>query len=579
MTLFQRDATSYGAGDELGGRYRLTGVLGRGGFGAVYAGEHKGTGQRIAVKMLSAGGGSDEASERFYREARITANLSHPNTVRVFDVGEAENGPLYLVMELLRGPTLEQVLASLDKKCVGMSETQAAALMIPVLSSLAEAHAAGLVHRDLKPANLMLHDVAGSEPVVKVLDFGCSHTTDSNLTQQGSVLGTPGYMSPEQCRGEEVTASSDVYSLAVILYRCVVGKLPFDTNQALQLIYKHAHEDVPDPRDRAEDRHVSDAMARILNRALARESCNRYESAREMRHALESARTTLHNAPVNLSGDGRTHIAGSPTDTGRQLVSLMLLAVDGYRAPASARTSAEVDIVAAPADGGMKTVGYSNAARPEPGAPAPIPGPSPSAPPVSGGQETVVRAPAESWHEAEPSTDAMPAVPAPEGKGGLNPLVVAGVVAAAAVLIGLVVGRGVGDKKPAESQPATQPAANPPAAAKTTEKIDDPVAARAARYVQLAAAATSVDERLRMLRIAASLAPNNASIARKLGAAEAADAAAETRRPAGPAVSPRPAARKRAAKRKRAKPTPRPAPAVKPSPKAKSRIPAAILEE
>lgn len=333
MALFSRDATTFGPGDLIADRYKITGILGRGGFGTVYAGEHTGTRQHIAIKMLASEAGVDgEAMERFYREAQITAQLTHPNTVRVFDVGRVDDGPLYLVMEMLRGPTLEQILASLKAKGLGMSETQAIALMLPILSSLAEAHSAGLVHRDLKPANLMIHDVAGSEPVVKVLDFGCSHTHGSELTAQGAVLGTPGYMSPEQCRGDDVMAPSDLYSIAVILYRCVTGLLPFDTNQPLQLIYKHAHEAVPDPRDRA-DRHVSNPMAEVLLRSLSKQPGDRFKSAREMRNALENIRTKVNNAPVNLHGDGRTHIAGSPADSGRQLISLMLLSVDGYQPP------------------------------------------------------------------------------------------------------------------------------------------------------------------------------------------------------------------------------------------------------
>lgn len=201
MSLFRRDAFSYQDGDELAGRYRVGHALGRGGFGAVYTGEHLGTHQQVAIKMLSPPSSEGEVArehhERFLREARITARLAHPNTVRVFDVGEAADGPLFLVMELLRGPTLEHVLSRLEEREQTMSELAAIHIALPVLGSLAEAHNAGLVHRDLKPANIMLRGVSGNEPVVKVLDFGCSRTIDSELTSDGIVLGTPGYMSPE----------------------------------------------------------------------------------------------------------------------------------------------------------------------------------------------------------------------------------------------------------------------------------------------------------------------------------------------------------------------------------------------
>ncbi len=286
----------------VAGRYRITGVLGRGGFGAVYAAEHTGTLQPIAIKMLTASGDEEsEANQRFYREAQITAALSSPNTVRVFDVGRADNGPLFLAMELLKGPTLEQVLKQLGKAKRVMSERQAVDVGLGILNSLAEAHAAGLVHRDLKPANIMLADVAGGDPVIKVLDFGCSTTQDSELTQEGTVLGTPGYMSPEQCRGEAVDARSDLYALGVMLYRCVTGRLPFKSDQPLTLIYKHAHEPVPDPRE-VSVHQVSGVMASMLLRVLAKSPDERYESAQAMRDELRRFAADVVAEPRHAEG-------------------------------------------------------------------------------------------------------------------------------------------------------------------------------------------------------------------------------------------------------------------------------------
>ena len=324
--LFSRDALSYEAGDVVADRYRVTGVVGRGGFGAVYAAEHTGTHQAVALKMLTAGGEDDsEASARFYREARITAGLSAPNTVRVFDVGRAQNGPLFIAMELLKGPTLEQVLKKLEAVGRIMSEQQAVRIAVSILNSLAEAHAAGLVHRDLKPANVMLAHVTGGEPVVKVLDFGCSSTIDSNLTVEGTVLGTPGYMSPEQCRGEHVDGRSDLYALGVILYRCTTGRLPFEGEQPLTLIYKHASEPVPDPRE-VSTHAVSDLMATVLLQSLEKKPDARFRDAQKMRRVLEDALSKL-SADAHSAGDGHTQIQGARSSR-NPLANLLTLTFD-----------------------------------------------------------------------------------------------------------------------------------------------------------------------------------------------------------------------------------------------------------
>lgn len=297
-----KDALSYVPGDVVAGRYRITGVLGRGGFGAVYAGEHLGTEQPVAVKMMSASADDQDAVERFFREARITAKLTHPNTVRVFDVGRDGDGPLYMVMEMLRGPTLEQLLHGLVERGRPMSEAESIEIATSILKSLAEAHAAGLVHRDLKPANIMLHRVQGVPDQVKVLDFGCSHTVDSNLTSEGTVMGTPGYMSPEQCLGEAVDPRSDLYALGVVLFRCVTLRLPFTDQAALTLLYKHAHVDAPDAASVAQQ-PISPQFSALLARALAKNPADRFADATAMRRALEDHRDS-QVAQVTQLGPG-----------------------------------------------------------------------------------------------------------------------------------------------------------------------------------------------------------------------------------------------------------------------------------
>ena len=291
--VLNSDAVLIRVGDLIADRYRVTGVLGRGGFGAVYAAEHTGTQQSVAVKMLlrSATGASDTEVRRFYREAQITAKLKHANTVRVFDVGRTSSGALYIAMELLQGPTLEAMLVERARMGRVMEQSEAVEMATGVLRSLQEAHGQDLVHRDLKPANIMLADSGDDHPVVKVLDFGIARGKDSSLTGAGTALGTPAYMSPEQCAGTAVDGRSDLYSLGVILYRCVVGEPPFVDSNPLSLMFRHVNVQAPDLRTHARTA-VSDAFVTLVHRALAKSAGDRYANAREMRLALEEALRT-----------------------------------------------------------------------------------------------------------------------------------------------------------------------------------------------------------------------------------------------------------------------------------------------
>lgn len=293
--VFSRDATSYRPGEVLADRYRITGTLGRGGFGAVYAAEHTETNHPVAIKLLGIdpSTASDDVVRRFYREARITARLTAQHTVRVFDVGQTVGGPLFLAMELLHGPTLEQALRQLSRAARTMSEAEAIDVAIPILKSLAEAHGAGLVHRDLKPANIVLAEVGDGETVVKVLDFGIALTSDSSLTEKGSALGTPGYMSPEQVRAKRLDGRADLYSLGCILFRCVTGRLPFEHPDAFAQAFMHATEPVPDPeplRAAAGGDPLSDGFLATMLRCLAKQPAHRFEDARSLRTTLEAVR-------------------------------------------------------------------------------------------------------------------------------------------------------------------------------------------------------------------------------------------------------------------------------------------------
>ena len=289
---FSKHPRAYEVDDIVAGRYRITGALGAGGFAAVYAAEHMGTAQQVAVKLMAfdmTSSDSDVAVRRFFREARITASLSHPNTVRVFDVGQDDEGPLFIAMEMLVGESMEGLLKRRFGEGRGLSQAETLDISIQVLASLAEAHETGLVHRDLKPANIFLIEGADGSTTVKVLDFGIARTADSSLTLGGNMPGTPPFMSPEQCRGETVDGRSDLYSLAVLMFLCVCEALPFADSNVLKLMRMHSFEQPPDPRHVSKT-PVSDELATVLLRTLAKRPADRPESAAELKRQLELIR-------------------------------------------------------------------------------------------------------------------------------------------------------------------------------------------------------------------------------------------------------------------------------------------------
>ena len=200
-------------------RYRLDRPLGRGGMATVYLARDTELDRPVAVKVLDA---ADEGlRERFVREARLAARLSHPNVVGVFDAGE-DGGRPYIVMEHVEGETVAELLARRGR----LPPEEARGLAVQAARGLAHAHAAGLVHRDIKPQNLLLRE----DGTLKIADFGIARATeDTSLTQPGTVLGTAAYLAPEQARGERATPASDVYSLGAVLYELLTGKPPAET--------------------------------------------------------------------------------------------------------------------------------------------------------------------------------------------------------------------------------------------------------------------------------------------------------------------------------------------------------------
>jgi eukaryotic-like serine/threonine-protein kinase len=216
------------SGKVLDGRYEILSLLDEGGMGAVYLGRHVKLGRRVAVKFLRGElKGIKGLVTRFYREARAASGISHPNIIDVYDVGVADWGEPYLVMEYLSGENLASLLARKGP----ISLAAACGIMEPTLRALHAAHERGIVHRDLKPENIFLMRQENGPPVIKIIDFGVSkflQGEQTQLTRTGSLLGTPSYMSPEQARGRgTVDHRADIYSMGVVLYNMLSGSLPF----------------------------------------------------------------------------------------------------------------------------------------------------------------------------------------------------------------------------------------------------------------------------------------------------------------------------------------------------------------
>ncbi|MBI3470908.1 MAG: protein kinase, partial [Candidatus Solibacter usitatus] len=295
---------------ETVSRYRILQKIGEGGMGVVYEAEDTTLGRRVAVKFAT-----HPDAERFLREARAASALAHPHIAGIYDFGNGPGGRAFLVMELVRGPALNELI-----KEGALSLPRSLEIVGETAEALAEAHRLGFVHRDIKPSNIRLNE----RGEVKVLDFGLAkqiHASGASaaVTASGTLIGTPHYMSPEQARNGEVDARSDLFSLGCVLYECVTGRRPFPSDNALEAVSQVLQVDPPPP-SRARP-GLPEELDRITLKALAKKPEMRYQSAAELGADLAALRpalietgsaptvTTLRPEPVKLRLSGKKRLA------------------------------------------------------------------------------------------------------------------------------------------------------------------------------------------------------------------------------------------------------------------------------
>jgi serine/threonine-protein kinase len=262
------------------GRYRIQGRIGSGGMADVYSADDTHLGRQIALKVLHRRFAQDtEFVERFRREAKSAASLSHPNVVGIFDRGEHE-GTYYIAMECLTGRTLKDIIVQESP----LSQERAIDLGVQVLQAAGFAHRRGVIHRDFKPHNVIVDDAGHA----KVTDFGIARAGASEMTETGSIMGTAQYLSPEQAQGHAVTEASDLYSIGVMLYEMLAGRLPFDGDSAVSIALKHLNES-PAPLSTLRP-DIDPALESVVMAALAKDPAARWQSAEDFAEALEAAR-------------------------------------------------------------------------------------------------------------------------------------------------------------------------------------------------------------------------------------------------------------------------------------------------
>jgi len=265
------------------GRYKIVRELGKGAMGVVYEGLDPVIGRRVAIKtarrdVMESSGRADELMERFLREARSAGSLNHRGIITIFDA-DIENGIAYIAMEFIDSGSLQDALTKKKR----FSPEKVVEISAAICEALAEAHQAGIVHRDVKPANIMILPDGG----IRVADFGIAYVSDSNLTQEGAMIGTPHFMSPEQFMGQKVDGRSDLFSLGVIMYELLTGEKPFGGEVLSTVMHRVIKVNPIEPKEL--NFAVTDCLSKVVMKALSKKPNDRYQTGREMAAALRES--------------------------------------------------------------------------------------------------------------------------------------------------------------------------------------------------------------------------------------------------------------------------------------------------
>ncbi|HEV7377654.1 MAG TPA: protein kinase [Pyrinomonadaceae bacterium] len=354
-------------GRTLDEKYRLDERLGTGGMGTVYRATHLLIDRPVAIKLLNPRYVEDEAAQvRFRREARAAGRIQHTNAVTVTDFGRTSDGFVYIVMELLEGRTLRDVLAH----DAPLDTARSVSMMLQISAAVGAAHEAGVIHRDMKPANIFIVQRKDAPPYIKVLDFGIAKLAadaldddDTNtLTQVGAMIGTPRYMSPEQCDGAKLTPASDVYSLGIILYEMLTGTTPFNGTSPIAIAIKHSQTPPRSPREFVAT--IPLALEEVVLHALEKRPEDRPADANAFRSELYAVAERLgleHAASISAPTIETLRSAGMETPSGRLVID-----IERLRESRAASLAAQASAVEPPAveAGWQQNAGNGNFAPP-----------------------------------------------------------------------------------------------------------------------------------------------------------------------------------------------------------------------
>ena len=331
------DSNQTWLGKVVDGRYRVLEVIGRGGMGVVYRVEHLRMGKVAAMKVLHRDLAEDvDVIHRFEREAAAVSRLHHPHTVQVFDFGTAQ-GALYLIMEYVRGQDLGRIV----ERDGPMPWARAAPLFAQIAGALQEAHEYGIVHRDLKPENVLITRSTAGRDYAKVLDFGLAKLDQRNAapqreTQRSQIVGTPYFMSPEQIRGEEVDARSDIYSFGALMFQVLTGQHLYTGTTAVGVLTKHLTADPDAPSMRVPKMGIPPTVDHLCRKALARDPADRWQTAAQLGEAIEeiyreTVTETTGPKTVSRALGGGTLVFDTHDDAGSD-VRLRRSDIDTYEA-------------------------------------------------------------------------------------------------------------------------------------------------------------------------------------------------------------------------------------------------------